>query len=213
MKRINLCGKIALSVVLLVFLSALVISASGARHASALEAETANDEPVIQEEDGTAQKEEDVLTEDLISGFLAKLKAKYGEDYEKYYAEILGKWDSVEEYLLTLADDGDEAQREGWQAFIGWLGEYSPIWGSILAVLGVVIVAIFGKKALGKVADWLGGFSSKMKAVFQSINKLYVAQNAQSKALAKLLESEKSDAERRALEESVRAIEEEERDG
>lgn len=148
------------------------------------------------------------VTDELVNGFLAQLKAKYGDEYETYYNAILAEWGSVEEYLLSLVnDDTPDAAANGWTRFVKWLGEYSPIWASILAVAAVIIIIVCGKKALGKVANWVTGTGGKFKTVFNSINKLYAAQNAQSEALIKLLgENEKFKNERAALQSSVEEI-------
>ena len=56
-------------------------------------------------------------------------------------------------------------------------------------------------------ANWVTGTGGKFKTVFNSINKLYAAQNAQSEALIKLLgENEKFKEERAALQSSVEEI-------
>lgn len=144
----------------------------------------------------------------LIDGFIAQLKAKYGENYETYYNAILAEWGSVEEYLLSLAGDSPDAAANGWTAFVKWLGEYAPIWGSILAVVALIIVIVFGKKALNKVAGWATGTSGKFKTVFTSINKMYKADVAEMKALVKLLgENPRFEEEKKALEESIKEIE------
>lgn len=145
----------------------------------------------------------------LVDGFLAQLKAKYGEDYETYYNAILAEWGSVEEYLLSLVtEDTPDVAADGWRAFIAWLGEYSPVWGSILAILCILIVILFGKKALKRVGEWLTGAGGKFKTVFASINKMYAAHIAEQKAILRLLgENEKFKTEREALEQSVKEIE------
>ncbi len=144
----------------------------------------------------------------LVDAFLTQLKAKYGDDYETYYNAILEKWGSVEEYLLSLAEESPDAAASGWKAFVKWLGEYAPIWGSILAIAVVIIVIVLGKKALNKIAGWVTGTGRKFKIVFNSINKMYKADVAEMKALVKLLgENERFAQERKALEESIREIE------
>ncbi len=137
----------------------------------------------------------------LVDGFLAQLKAKYGEDYETYYNAILAEWGSVEEYLLSLVtEDTPDVAADGWRAFVAWLREYSPVWASILAIICILIVILFGKRALKRV--------SKFKTVFASINKMYAAHIAEQKAILRLLgENEKFKAEREALENSVKEIE------
>ncbi len=162
-------------------------------------------EEAPQTEEVTDEKSE---LKTLVEGFLAQLKAKYGEDYETYYNAILAEWGSVEAYLLSLVDENTpDVTATGWTKFVKWLGEYAPIWASILAAGAIIIIIVCGKKALGKVANWATGTGGKFKTVFNSINKLYTAQNAQSEALIKLLgENEKFKNERAALQSSVEEI-------
>lgn len=157
--------------------------------------------PAEETQDGSGLKS-------LVDGFIAQLKAKYGDDYETYYNAILAEWGSVEEYLLSLADDSPDVAASGWTSFVEWLGEYAPIWGSILAVVALIIVIVLGKKALNKVAGWATGTGGKFKTVFKSINKMYKADVAEMKALIKLLgENPRFGEEKKALEESVKEIE------
>lgn len=171
----------------------------------AAEVETSQD--VSQTEDGDG-----ALLKDLTENFLLKLKAKYGDDYLTYYNTILEQWGSVENYLLSIADEEDP-QASGWRSFISWLGEWSPVWGSGLAILGLAVIGILYKLAKGRLTHWTSGYRSDMKNVYKSINKIYNAQNAQSRALYKLLENEKFSEERAALEKSVKEIEENDDDG
>ena len=141
----------------------------------------------------------------LVNGFIEQLKEKYGEDYQKYYDAIIADWGSVEAYLLSLAkEDTADAVADGWTYFVKWLGEYSPVWGSILAVALVIVVIIFGKKALQKVTGYVTGTGAKFKTLFAEVNKIDAAQAAQNAALIKLLgENEKFKDERAALQNSA----------
>lgn len=154
---------------------------------------------------------EDKETEDalngLVDGFLAALREKYGDEYETYYNAILEKWGSVEEYLLSLADEQDEAA-SGWIAFVNWLGEYAPIWGSVLAVVLLIIAILFGKKALHKVSDWVTGNSKNFKNLYSAFNTLYLSTKAQNNALLKLLgENERFKEERDSLQKANEEME------
>ncbi len=136
----------------------------------------------------------------LVDGFLAQLRDKYGEDYETYYNAILDKWGSIEEYLLSLVGEEDEAG-SGWISFVNWLHEYAPVWGSVLAVALLIIVILFGKSALRKVSDWVTGTGKRFHTIYSAFNTLYAAQKAQNDALLKLLgENERFQTEREALE-------------
>ena len=161
------------------------------------------DETTVDEETGA----EGLKT--LVDGFIEQLKAKYGEDYETYYNAIIAQWGSIEEYLLSLVtEETPDAVASGWTAFVKWLGEYSPVWGSIFAIVAVIIVVLLGKKALNKVTGFVTGTGGKFKTLFGEVNKIDAALNAQSKALVKLLgENERFKEEREALQNSVEEIE------
>lgn len=169
-------------------------------------------EETPEEPAGTPTHDEPTDGEDglktLVDGFIAQLKARYGEDYETYYNAILADWGSVEQYLLSIVKvDTPDAVADGWTNFVKWLGEYSPVWGSILAVALVLVVIIFGKRALNKVVGWATGANSKFKTLFAEINKIDAAQAAQNSALIKLLgENEKFKDERAALKDSAEGI-------
>ncbi|MCI8499277.1 MAG: hypothetical protein HFE28_01515 [Clostridia bacterium] len=167
-------------------------------------AEEVAEPPVTDETTDETETVEDGLKA-LVDGFLAQLKAKYGDDYETYYNAIITQWGSVEEYLLSLVtEDTPDAVANGWTAFVKWLGEYSPVWGSIFAVVAVIIVVLLGKKALNKVTGFVMGTGSKFKTLFSEINKIDAALSAQSKALVKLLgENEKFKEERENLEKTA----------
>lgn len=144
----------------------------------------------------------------LVDGFLAQLKAKYGDDYETYYNAIISDWGSIEEYLLSLVnEDAPDKAAQGWTAFVKWLGEYSPVWASIFAVALVILVIVCGKKALNKVVGFATGANGKFKTLFAEINKIDAAQAAQNSALLKLLgENDRFKEERDALEKTAEDI-------
>lgn len=195
----------ALITIVVCLFGCFLFAGNAAASASAETAPNAPTEPLVPEDE---QTDENGL-QALVESFLARLKAKYGDDYQIYYDAILSEWGSVEEYLLSLVtEDTPDAVADGWKSFVNWLGEYSPIWGSILAVAGVIIVLACGKSALKKVSGWATGNTGKFRTLFTAINKLYAAQNAQSNALLKLLgEGERFNGEREALRESVEEIE------
>lgn len=214
MKRIKFLGKLTvLAAIALCLFACMLFLGNATEHASAEEVEiTTPAKPENQIAEGEELPEGEAGEEGLktlVDGFLAQLKAKYGEDYELYYNAILAEWGSVEAYLISLIDEQTpDIAADGWRAFVAWLGEYSPVWGSILAVLCVLVVIVFGKKALKRVGEWLTGAGGKFKTIFASINKMYAAHIAEQKAILRLLgENEKFKAEREALEQSVKEIE------
>lgn len=168
--------------------------------------------PAEQPVNACAEEQEEETESDLnalVEGFLSRLRAKYGEDYERYYQAILADWGSVEAYLLSLVDeDIPDVAADGWRAFVKWLGEYSPVWGGILAVLCIIVVLAFGKKALGRIKDFVKMVLEKFRTLFTSVNKQYAVLKAQNDALMSLLgENPKFAEKRKALEEANGEIE------
>lgn len=160
-------------------------------------------------EDGEEDGKKDNGAGSIVDGFLAQLKEKYGDDYEYYYNAILDKWGSVENYLLSLVpEEAPDAAANGWKNFVEWLGIYSPIWASAFALVLVIAIIMFGKKTVNKISEWATSTVGKFKTIFTSINKMYAAHLAESKALLKLLgENEKFKEEREALVQATGEIE------
>lgn len=177
----------------------------------------APDEGVENGADGTEEGEPsdesepaDNAFQAVIDGFLARLKAKYGDDYETYYNAIIAEWGSVEEYLLSLVEDETDVAATGWKNFVSWLGENAPIWASALAIGLVIVLILCGRGVVNKLWDWL---NSKKKTAVAAVNALYVAQIAQGKALMKLLgENPRNEEERAAIEAAIKKLEEEDDD-
>lgn len=130
----------------------------------------------------------------LVDSFISELKARYGDQWQQYYDAIIAEWGTVEQYLLSLVpEDSPDVVKDGWQEAVSWLGEYSPIWGSILAAVLVIIVIVFGKKALNALKNFF-------LSLFRSKNKEYNALTAQNEALLALLgENPKFEENRAAL--------------
>ena len=130
----------------------------------------------------------------LVDSFISELKARYGDQWQQYYDAIIAEWGTVEQYLLSLVpEDSPDVVKDGWQEAVSWLGEYSPIWGSILAAVLVIIVIVFGKKALNALKNFF-------LSMFRSKNKEYQALTAQNEALLALLgENPKFEENRAAL--------------
>ena len=81
------------------------------------------------------------------------------------------------------------------------------MWGSIFAVVAVIIVVLLGKKALNNVTGFVTGTGGTFTTLFGEVNKIDAALSAQSKALVKLLgENEKFKEERGALEKTAEEI-------
>lgn len=153
--------------------------------------ETATEEESDKPEETPQEGGEDGL-QTLIDGFIAQLKERYGEQWQQYYDRIIADWGTVEQYLLSLVpEDSPDVVKDGWQEFIAWLGEYSPVWGSVLAAVFVIIVIVFGKKTLESLKNYF-------LSLFRSRNKEYRALAAQNEAIIALLGENPKFADQRA---------------
>ena len=186
-----------LAAVLLLFgLSATCVYVTACAEETAHETPVETQDPAAEEEQGqpeeTPQEGEGSGMRALIDGFITQLKEKYGDQWQQYYDRIIADWGTVEQYLLSLVpEDSPDVVKSGWEEFIAWLGEYSPVWASILAAVLVIIVIVFGKKALTAIKNFF-------VSLFKSKNKEYQALTAQNEALLALLGENPKFEERRA---------------
>ena len=184
------------AVMLLFGISASCIYVTASAEETAQEMPVEEQEPVTEEEpeqpEETPQEGGEGGLQALIDGFIAQLQERYGDQWQQYYDRIIADWGTVEQYLLSIVpDDSPDVVKNGWQEFVSWLGEYSPIWGSILAAVLVSIVIVFGKKALNALKNFF-------LSLFRSKNKEYQALTAQNEALLALLGENQKFEERRA---------------
>lgn len=106
--------------------------------------------------------------EGVAEQFITYLKDKYGADYEFYYNQIIEQWGSVEGYLLAFGNKLPEEYRTGWDKFVGWLKEYSPVWATSLAIVIVIIVALVGRKVFNSAIERI--VNTKLKPVVNELN-------------------------------------------
>lgn len=193
--------KLLLSLVLVAAVLCAVLSAFPLAYAEEFIGETQN-EPVTgtqTPENATGEETPDDGVTGLVDRFIENLKAKYGEDYEYYLNAILEQWGSVEAYLLSLTDNLPDEFQAGYTDFIGWLGEYAPVWAPCLAVALIIIGFIVGKKALNRILNKI--VEARIKPIQEELNKQSEAQAAQLKATRALLgTNEKFAEERKAAE-------------
>ena len=88
------------------------------------------------------------------------------------------EWGSVEAYLLSLGENLPEEYKNGWEKFVAWLGEYASVWAPALAVVLVIVAAVFGKKLVHRIAELF--------------KKLFQGSNQQSSALIAVIRAQKA---------------------
>ncbi len=201
MAKLKHYGRMILSVILAILLmagAALCTTASAPMPAAAY-----TEEAVPFSDGEVSEKTSDEAIHNFVEGFVAKLRAKYGEEYESYLNDILAEWGSVEDYLLSLAGDRTDPASNGWRKFVSWLGENAAVWAPALAIALVIAGILLARSVVRKYWD-------KQKKIFTvGMNKLFEAQIAQGRALEKLLgEGAKTEGERAALKASTKKLEE-----
>lgn len=142
------------------------------------------------EDDGTDENPTDEPTTekpfeiaDMVDKFTEFLKAKYGDDYEFYYNQIIEQWGSIEAYLLQFGTTLPEEYQNGWEAFVAWLGKYSVMWAPALAIAIVIIVALLGKKKFNDIIEKI--VNSKLSPIVQELN-------TQSNATVSIIRAQKA---------------------
>lgn len=151
--------KIKTTLLLILAAMLIIFVCTGARLATYAQAD---------EEQAVELPEEQTSIDGIAEQFTDYLKAKYGDEYEYYYNEIIEQWGSVEGYLLAFGDKLPEQHKTSWDKFVGWLGDYSPVWAPALAVIIVIIVAVVGKKAFNKSIERI--VNSKLSPIVKELN-------------------------------------------
>lgn len=169
-----------IKIILIMLLAATLVffTAGGIMFASAEEV------TVPPEQEEVTDDEETGTIEDVAADFVGWLKDTFGEDYEKYYNNIITNWGSIEEYLLQFGQENiPEQYQTGWQNFVKALGENAPFWAPILAAAIVIIVYLIGKKTFTAIIQ--KAVDGKTAAMGKELNK-------QSKALTSVIHSQKA---------------------
>lgn len=128
------------------------------------------------------EEREEGNIKDLVNKFTEFMKAQYGDNYEYYYDRIIENWGSVEAYLLSFGEKLPEEQKNDWDIFVTWLGDYAPVWAPPLAVVVVIIVAVLGKKQFEKILE---------KVASKMVTPIIKELNLQSKAQVSTIHSQK----------------------
>lgn len=176
-----------LKIILIMLLAATLVffTAGGIMLVSAEEVTVPPEQEETAEPEDTETDSESAGTiEDVAADFVGWLKDTFGEDYEKYYNNIITNWGSIEEYLLQFGQENiPEQYQTGWQNFVKALGENAPFWAPILAVAIVIIVYLIGKKRFTAIIQ--KAVDGKTAAMGKELNK-------QSKALTSVIHSQKA---------------------
>lgn len=152
---------------------------------------------------GEPMPEEEIAGEDpgIVEEFIDMLKERYGEQYIQYYNAILDEWGSIEAYLISaVPEDAPDPVKGAWLEVVSAVGTYAPIWGGALAVIAIVIVVLFGKKALKSIAAFAKQIAVKIASQAKERKAEVKMLQAQAQAVRALLgDNPRFEKERSAL--------------
>lgn len=145
-------------------------------------------------------------TETITDSVKAYLQAIYGDDYEKYYNQIVENWGSVEKFLLNASENlPDEYRYKATELLTtvnAWVGVGAD--AALLIFVGAYIIYRAKKnKKIHKDHETLLNGDNQIETAQLA---LIESQKAQSAALQKLLPGDKFESEVAALAESDKAL-------
>lgn len=148
----------------------------------------------------------EVGTETISENVRAYLQKIYGDDYEKYYNQILEHWGSVEKFLLNASENLPEEYRYKSTELATKVNAYIGVGADAILLLCVSVYIIYRAKKNKKLnADF-----TTLKACDNQIEVAQLAliesQKAQSAALQKLMPGEKFEGEVNELKESDKVL-------
>lgn len=159
-------------------------------------------EPGTEVDGSTTESPADSISERV----KAYLQSIYGDDYEKYYNEIIEHWGSIENFLLNASENMPEEYRYKATELLTTVNAYIGVGADmILLLFGAVFLIYIIKKQRKTNADL-----TTLKACDNQIEEAQLAliesQKAQSAALQQLMPGEKFEGARAALVASDKAL-------
>lgn len=134
------------------------------------------------------------------------LKAIYGDDYEKYYNQIIENWGSVEKYLLSASENLPAEYRYKAAELLTTVNAYIGVGADAVLLLCVGVYIIYRAKKNKKINADLKTLKACSNQTQTAQLALIQSQKAQSASLQKLLPGERFEAEIAELIESDKAL-------
>lgn len=136
------------------------------------------------------------------------LKSIYGDDYEKYYNQIVENWGSVEKFLLNASENLPEEQRYKATELLTTVNAYIGVAADAVLLLCVSIYIIYRSKKNKKISSDLKTLKACSNQTQAAQLALIKSQKAQSASLQALLPGDKFDGAVTELKESDRVLDE-----
>lgn len=134
------------------------------------------------------------------------LKAIYGDDYEKYYNQIVENWGSVENFLLNASENLPEKYRYKATELLTTINAYIGVGADAVLLLCVSVYIIYRAKKNKKINADLSTLKAQDNQIEVAQLAIIKSQKAQSAAFQKLLPGEKFEKEVSELTESDKAL-------
>lgn len=145
-------------------------------------------------------------TETVSDSVRAYLQSIYGDDYEKYYNQIVENWGSVEKFLLNASENLPDEYRYKATELLTTVNAYIGVGADAILLICVGAYIIYRAKKNKKITADLKTLKAGDNQIETAQLAIIQSQKAQSAALQKLLPGEKFEGEVTELAESDKAL-------
>lgn len=172
------------------FCSQTVFAASADTGTAEITTENAENEPITPETDADGSLTEN-NTETISDSVREYLKGIYGDDYEKYYNQIVENWGSVEKFLLNASENLPEEYRYKATELLTTVNAYIGVGADAVLLICVSAYIIYRAKKNKKIAADLKTLKACDNQIEVAQLAIIQSQKAQSAALQRLMPGEK----------------------
>lgn len=187
------------------FCSQTAFAASADSETAEIGTENAENEPATPATD-TDGSLTDNGTETISDNVRAYLQSIYGDDYEKYYNQIVEHWGSVEKFLLNAGENLPEEYRYKATELLTTINAYIGVGADAVLLICVSAYIIYRAKKNKKIATDLKTLKACDNQIEVAQLAIIKSQKAQSAALQMLMPGEKFEGAVSELKESDEAL-------
>ncbi len=187
------------------FCSQTAYAASADTETAEITTQNAENEPTTPETntDGSLTENDTETVSDSVRAYLQSI---YGDDYEKYYNQIVENWGSVEKFLLNASENLPDEYRYKATELLTTVNAYIGVGADAILLICVGAYIIYRAKKNKKITADLKTLKAGDNQIETAQLAIIQSQKAQSAALQKLLPGEKFEGEVTELAESDKAL-------
>lgn len=157
-------------------------------------------------ETDTGEELPDVGSDTVSDSVKEYLKSIYGEDYERYYNQIIENWGSIEKFLLSASENLPESYKYRVQELLLKVAPYVAIAADTIMLLAAGFYIFYRAKKNKKVNTDLEKVKAALNQTGTAELAIIESLQAQSQSLKRLLPGERFAAETAALTESEETL-------